>query len=300
MAGSILRQPDSSTRLQQPDKPYFHREWLQREFTERWRTADAIATECGCGKATISRWLRKFGLQRGGVRWPNKPYWNREWLQREYTEGKRTARDIATQCGCRQHLILWWLHKFGIPTHTAAGRMPWQPFNGRTHQPYWNREWLVREYIERQRSTKAIADAHGCTESTVLMWLKRFAIPRRTMQEVRSIKHWGSSGEKNSNWGKFGDRNGNWKGGVTPFREQVYASREWKAVARQVRERDHACRLCGSLGKWHIHHITEFSRAPLLACELWNLIRLCRPCHERIHGREPWWRKRFYRITCPS
>lgn len=229
-------------------------------------------------------------FKKGNRSWhPEKPYWSPDWLRREYVERQRTAAEIAAECGCWQSTILFRLRQFGIPTRTAT--------RAATKHRWFGRDWLHQEYIDRRRSAMEIATACGCSEPTVLRALRRFAIPRRTVHETRAVKRWGSDGERNPMFGRSGEKNPNWKGGITPFRERIYSSLEWKRVARSVRVRDSACRLCGSLAKWHIHHITPISRAPLFALELWNLIRLCVPCHTRVYGRELRWRNRFYRLT---
>ncbi len=94
-----------------------------------------------------------------------------------------------------------------------------------------------------------------------------------------------------------GDRSPNWKGGLTPLRQQLYNSREWRQALRIVLRRDKHCRLCFSPDNYEIHHIEPFSSAPFFACEVWNLIRLCTPCHKKVTGREKWWRRRLYALT---
>lgn len=49
-----------------------------------------------------------------------KPYWDREWLYHEYiTLGKSTS-EIASQFGCRDTNIQYFLSKFGIQTRTVS------------------------------------------------------------------------------------------------------------------------------------------------------------------------------------
>jgi hypothetical protein len=44
-----------------------------------------------------------------------KPYWNREWLNCEYSENERSASDIANEFGVSENAILFWLNKLEIP-----------------------------------------------------------------------------------------------------------------------------------------------------------------------------------------
>jgi hypothetical protein len=75
----------------------------------------------------------------------------------------------------------------------------------RPRRPHWDREWLVREYVERQRSSGEIAADIGCTDLNVIYWLRKHGIARRTMAGVRAIKHWGVSGKANPMFGKTGE-----------------------------------------------------------------------------------------------
>lgn len=60
----------------------------------------------------------------------------------------------------------------------------------------------------------------------------------------------------------------------------------WKAVAYAVRQRDKcACKLCGTNGvQLDVHHIVYLSNYG--TNQKSNLVTLCRPCHEKEHGRQ--------------
>ncbi len=104
-------------------------------------------------------------------------------------------------------------------------------------------------------------------------------------------------GDKNPMYGRRGDSSATWRGGRTPMRARLAARSEWRIARKNVVRRDKACRLCGSSVRLHVHHIEPFRFAPLLVCEEWNLILLCKKCHEKIAGRERWWRKRLYALA---
>ena len=56
-----------------------------------------------------------------GWHWrPAKAHWERAWLDREYTERGRSAADIATEMGCIENNILYWLKKHGIPRRSMS------------------------------------------------------------------------------------------------------------------------------------------------------------------------------------
>lgn len=179
-----------------------------------------------------------------------------------------------------------------IPNRTPLGRFlkgtHWRP-----RRPYWDREWLRVEYEEKKRSAAEIGADFGVGDTAIQFWLKKHGIATRTTAEVRAVKHWGSIGDSNPMFGRRGIDNPNWRGGLTPYRQQLYQRSEWRSVARKVRRRDKVCCLCQSAKETEIHHIDPFWDAPLLALEETNLILLCAECHKRMRGREKWWRKRL-------
>lgn len=56
-----------------------------------------------------------------GQHWrPRKPHWDRAWLDREYTEKKRSSADIAAESGCGATAILFWLGRHNIPRRSTS------------------------------------------------------------------------------------------------------------------------------------------------------------------------------------
>ena len=84
----------------------------------------------------------------------------------------------------------------------------------------------------------------------------------------------------------------NWKGGITPERQEFYASAEWKDACKAVWARaDASCERCGThhsateaRGTFHVHHIASFANHDLRAA-VSNLALLCKPCHLFVHSR---------------
>ena len=151
-------------------------------------------------------------------------------------------------------------------------------------KPYWNKEWLEDEYLNKYRSAADIANEFSVTEGAILQWLKKHNIQPRTMKEIRSRKHWGSSGKSNGMFGMTGDKNPNWKNGCTPDRQLFYVSEEWKRVCSLVYARDNAkCVMCGNTKDLHVHHIVSFSNKELRG-EIDNLVLLCVICHRFVHS----------------
>lgn len=162
----------------------------------------------------------------------------------------------------------------------------------RKRQLFWDKDWLYNEYIELSISSFDIAKRFNVADSTILFWLKKHDIKRRSTSEARDKKYWGLSGSDNPMWNKRGELNPRWLGGITAERQAFYTSREWKNVSSVVWKRDKGtCQRC-KLRKdeqpdvsYHIHHIVSFKDVELRA-EASNLVLVCETCHLFIHSRK--------------
>jgi hypothetical protein len=158
----------------------------------------------------------------------------------------------------------------------------------RPKKPYWDKDWLQAEYVDKQRSSGEIAADWNVTDAAILFWLRKHGIEIRTVSEAREVKHWGSDGESNPMYGRKGKDSSNWKGGVTPLRQRLYSSREWADAVIAVWDRDKGvCQRCGTEDtnrrKMHIHHIVSYENEDLVA-DPNNLVLLCAKCHYFVHG----------------
>jgi len=134
--------------------------------------------------------------------------------------------------------------------------------------PYKHEDWLREEYETKRRTADEIATECGVVFSTIIVYLKRFNIPRRDRSDSRAGR-------------KVGPLNPAWKGGVAKW---DYSS-DWKMLARKIRDRDEwTCQDCGEQRvKWgihlHVHHID----ADKTNNDPSNLISLCDECHQERH-----------------
>lgn len=159
-------------------------------------------------------------------------------------------------------------------------------------QLFRERAWLVENYVVKERSAGDIAQEFSVTDAAILFWLRRHKIPRRTVSQARSIKHWGAVGVDNPMWNRKGELNPRWKGGVTKARQLFYVGQEWKKACREVWKRDDAkCQRCGLDHRVdpgvpiHVHHLESFAVVELRA-DTTNLILLCEPCHLFVHSKK--------------
>jgi hypothetical protein len=172
----------------------------------------------------------------------------------------------------------------GINTRFQPGEH-WRP-----RKLYWDRAWLYNEYVIKQRTISEIASDFGITANAIHHWVCKHDIPTRNISETRKIKHWGAVGKNNPMFGRCGEDNPNWKGGITPERQDLYSSSDWRRAVKKVWKRDKGiCQRCGKrAGKrkesnFHIHHIVSFANKDLRT-EVSNLILLCKDCHNWVHS----------------
>jgi hypothetical protein len=181
-------------------------------------------------------------------------------------------------------------------------------------------EWLYQKYVEEGLDCVQIGKIVSRDPKTVWSWLRSYGIPTRPRGDTRNFGNGphGSLGKKLSPErreklrqdrlrdghvpylrngvhhlkGKRGADTPNWKGGVTPERQDVYGTQEWKTAVKTVWRRDNAtCQRCGLHHKaakkkgitFDIHHIVSFA-VKELRCEPSNLVLLCEPCHYWIHS----------------
>lgn len=183
--------------------------------------------------------------------------------------------------------------------------------------PHLNREWLFNKYIVEGLSTYDIGALVSRDPKGIFVQLRRLSIPTRPRgQNLKGDDHWSRTlngynafeGKKHSAetraamsvkasvprpWlagernGMFGKRSPNYKGGVTPERQRVYSTPEWKALQREVFERDHyRCRRCCKVRrKRHAHHVRPWATCVEGRMDKDNLITLCATCHRWVHSK---------------
>jgi thymidylate synthase (FAD) len=189
--------------------------------------------------------------------------------------------------------------------------------------PHLNKDWLSLKYITEGLSTYEIAKIVNRNPKNIYCKLKDFGIPTRTRAETLQKNSWwklglpskrvgkkhsektkikisktrierkikGLSGEDNHMYGRTGEKSPNWKGGVTPERQRLYATKEWNSINSKVFERDNwVCQRCGGKHSYrnqlHAHHIKSWADYPDNRLELSNLITICKKCHHWIHSKK--------------
>lgn len=184
--------------------------------------------------------------------------YTKEWLEHQYLTLEKGAPDIAAEIGRDSKRVWEWLKFYGIPTR------------GRGQD--------ARQHFKPGQESAFKGKRHK---------LETKELFRQQKLENPTLK-----GRFGKDHPRFGLRPKSWKGGITPERQSVYGTREWKTAVKAVWARDNAtCQRCGlhksdAIGiDFDIHHIVGFENRAL-RCEPSNLVLLCEPCHYWVHSRE--------------
>jgi len=195
--------------------------------------------------------------------------------------------------------------------------MPYEP---KEPEDYRDKQWLEEKYHGEQLSSAEIAGLCDCTKTTILTWLDRHDIEKRSKSEAAKIraekyphtteagaealrKHginpweewdeedceqfreWLSeerTGEDNPMWATTGKDHPRWKENKPDHR--FYQTKAWKEVRQEaLAQANGTCEACGSEEQLVGHHVIPLSDGgePL---DVDNVTILCRSCHMEWEG----------------
>lgn len=82
-----------------------------------------IARLVGRDPKRVYDWLQGFRIPSRKRKWDTQPgrhpFHEKAWLEHEYTDKRRSAQEIAAECGVTENNVLFFLHKFEIPTRST-------------------------------------------------------------------------------------------------------------------------------------------------------------------------------------
>jgi transposase len=202
-------------------------------------------------------------------------------LERLYREG-RPIPDIARITGVPPMTLFAWRRELGLPKNRRSiyvtDELREQISKSMTRDPDGKaREWAARFYVENLLSMPEIAQILRVSSTTVSHWLKKMNVRTRTEVSLRVRERLREA--------NLGAKRWNWKGGITPERVRLRTSLHMKLARECCFERDnYMCRSCGQRGgRLNAHHVWPFQRFPEWKYEIWNLVTLCRRCHDAFH-----------------
>lgn len=187
--------------------------------------------------------------------------YTKEWLYEQYINKGRTTNDIAKEVGRDSKRVWEWLHDYGIETRKRG---------------YGNPDvWMKKGH--KNNVGKKLSEE---TKEKI----RQKCINRGSVPYLVNGQHWLK---------QEGKHPASWKGGVTPERQAIYSSPEWREAVKKVWKRDNAtCQLCGKHQdddrehKFHIHHIYPFAEYKHLRTNPDALVLLCPDCHHFVHSKK--------------
>jgi transposase len=250
--------PNKHPTPRRTDKPT--REWLLHRHTVEGVTWEAIMQEVHLRPSSFHRLLYDLGIERKRYV-PVRSLATRDDLYQWHVVDGLTAGKIAGRLGCNPSAVQRLIKRYELD--------PGRPLVNTPVPPPISKELLHDLYWKQGQSAQRIAEPHGVTVATVYRWFRFYGIARRTGKRRTGPK-------------------------ATPkarkSRADIRYPHEFNAGERyRIHERDGwRCQMpgCGCAEKWRLeaHHIVPIANGGTHA--LTNGITLCRPCHQRIQGRE--------------
>lgn len=237
-----------------------------------------------------------------------KPWRDAETVRYYYNKRGYSLKETGETLGCAECTVYQWCRKHGIET-----RDPQEARDTGTPEELKDKEWLRREYNEKERVMADIGDQLDVTALTVSKWARKHDLPtrgrhRRRKRETVNCNNCGEAFEviqsraEGNNYCQpecyyedldmpTGEDHWSWKDTPDHYR----SGEAWEKLRKQARERDdYECQMCGvsqdelsrALDAHHLKRRREFDD-PDEADKLDNLVSLCRSCHRKAEPYAP-------------
>jgi len=151
--------------------PWRDEELLRQKYLDENLSGPEIAEEWGCSARTITNWRHKHGIETKPQN-HGEPWTDGEKLRELYVEERLTTYEIADRFDTSSSTISAALERHGIEARSGG--------SGLEHGQPWHDESNLRElYVNQQLTAEEVGERLGCSQSTVLLQLRKFGIPRR-------------------------------------------------------------------------------------------------------------------------
>lgn len=172
------------------DNQYRNKNVLERLYVDQGLSAKKISKKLGCSKPTILRWLDNHGIKKRteeeivkDVYDHNRLLWrDKGWMTEKYVNELLSTKAIARLAGCSPRTIVVWLEKHGIPTRSVSQGNRLVQLEKSKDKIWWNEDWLIENYIEKELSACEMANIAGCGFTTIYSALRRYEIPIRSQR----------------------------------------------------------------------------------------------------------------------
>ncbi len=101
------------------------------------------------------------------------PWRDKERLERLYHEEGMSILDISKEFGCSHSTVSEWMDRLGVDKRSFGEE-------NREYPQLWDGDWLMAEYLEKERTAPDIAEEIGCSEHAVLNAVEKQGIPKHS------------------------------------------------------------------------------------------------------------------------
>lgn len=238
-----------------------------------------IAATLGISQQTASAWTR--GVLPHGRQSADPRKLKALPILTQMYRGGKPITEIAAATGISASTLFDWRRELGLPKNRRSAYVTTE-MRERTRRQFARdadgvlKAEAARLYNEGNTSIQ-IAEHMKVTSVTVCAWLRSVGITPRRSPTLAT--------RKKLRMANLGAKRWNWKGGITPARVRLRISLDMKIARESCFKRDnYTCRSCGERGgKLNAHHIWPFQKFPDWKYEPWNLLTLCKRCHDAFH-----------------
>ena len=159
------------------DKEYMFQKYIVEDLSSR-DLAALLGTESG----TVLKFLKQHDIKPKNFSLPKEVKDRIEskiWLNDQYILQQKSAREIAKTLGTTHSIVISHLEEAGIPLRKNINKisdLSWKLLN--------SKKYLQREYVDKKKNIKTIADELSVTTFRVTTSLNAFNIPIRTHSET--------------------------------------------------------------------------------------------------------------------
>jgi DNA-binding XRE family transcriptional regulator len=186
------RLEETTAKRVEPENLYKDNDWLHLNYVVLDRSVEDISRQFGIQISDVREQLQnhEIGGDKESAWIGNAPWKNKEWLQHEYHDKKKSLPKIAADWSVSVSLLFYYMEKYGIPTRSRSeARILWEESHG-GDEKYKDEEWLRRQYRDLRKPAGKIAtevDADVST-NTIQYFLHKFDIEVRTDSEAALLR----------------------------------------------------------------------------------------------------------------
>lgn len=161
--------------------PWKDEAWLREKYCGDGLSIQEIADSADTTFDTVRYYMRKHGVERWDANSdPNERYKDAEFLRTQYWKHDKSLSDIGDMCDVKGGTILYWMKK-----NDVEREVPDQDKGSK----WKDADRLERLYWDEGLTLEEMATRFGCSESTVVNWMKRYGIERHKTPDQQPPNH---------------------------------------------------------------------------------------------------------------